>query len=105
MSQTKVRQSINFIKDFLKDRGIGVEKIVLFGSYSRNQASHDSDIDIAIVSRDFRGKDIFERANMLRGLSWSLVERFLLPFDIVPISLDEWNNSSSMIVGFIKEGH
>ena len=104
MSQDKVREALNFIKDFMKKRGITINKLILFGSYARKDFSPESDVDIAIVSNDFAGKDIFQRAEMLDNLQWALVERFMLPFDIVPISFGEWENSSSLIVDYAREG-
>jgi len=63
--------------------------LILFGSYGRKNFSPESDVDIAIISEDFTGKDVFQRAAMLEGLQWAL---------------EEWEKSSSLIVGFVKEG-
>jgi len=41
---------------------------------------------------------------MLKGLKWTLVGKFTLAFDIVPVSLKQWQESSSLVVDFIKEG-
>lgn len=104
MVEERIREAVSLIKDFLKARNIKAERIVIFGSYVKGTHREDSDLDIAIISEDFTGKDIFQKAEMLKGLKWHLVERFNLPFDIVPISLEEWQRSSSLIVEFIKEG-
>ena len=104
MLDERSKKIINFIKDFCQQRTIKINKIILFGSCARNNFSAESDMDIAIVSNDFEQKDIFKRTDMLKGLNWSLVERFMLPFDIVPISLSEWKESSSLIVEFVKQG-
>jgi predicted nucleotidyltransferase len=102
MVKGKVKKAIEFLGDFLAQRNIRVDKVVLFGSQARGNYRKDSDIDIAIVSRDFEGKDIFEKAEMLKGLKWFLIERFLLPFDIIPLSVSEWKGSS-LIVQFAKQ--
>lgn len=104
MPDQRVGEIVVFIKEFFKHRDIKVNKIILFGSRAKNSFSQESDVDIAIISNSFEQKDIFERAKMLKGLKWSLVERFMLPFDIVPISVSEWNESSSLVIGFAKEG-
>mgnify|MGYP001111878776 CR=1 FL=1 len=39
----------------LNKHGINVEKAYLYGSYARGNYHKDSDIDIAIISRDFQG--------------------------------------------------
>ena len=104
MAKERIRQAIGLISDFLKNRNIRVEKILVFGSYAAGDYRKDSDVDVAIISQDFEEKDIFQRADMLKGLEWSLAERFMLPFDIIPISLKEWKGSFSLTVEFVKEG-
>lgn len=103
MAKGKVKEVTKLLRDFLAQHNIRVDKIVVFGSQARGDFRKDSDIDIAIVSKDFEGKDIFEKAEMLKGLKWFLVKRLLLPFDIVPLSPSEWNGSS-LIAQFAKEG-
>ena len=104
MADATVREAAQLIKDFLKDRNITADEIVVFGSYAKGNYTRDSDLDMAIISRDFNEKDVFQRAEMLKGLKWALVEKFELPFDIVPMSLKQWQESSSLVVDFVKEG-
>ena len=104
MVEARVRQAAELIKNFLKDRNITVDSIVIFGSYAKGNYTKDSDLDIAVISQDFNGKDVFQKAEMLKGLKWTLVEKFELSFDIVPVSLKQWQESSSLVVDFIKEG-
>ena len=104
MPKDRIREAVTLIKEFFNGRNIKINKIIIFGSYSKGNYSKDSDIDIAIVSQDFNGKDIFEKTEMIKGLKWLLVEDIELPFDIVPISLQEWKESSSLVVEFVKAG-
>jgi predicted nucleotidyltransferase len=103
MAKSKVEKAVNHLREFLIDRNIRIHKVIVFGSYAKGGYRKYSDIDIAIVSRDFEGKDIFEKAEMLKGLKWFMVKKILLPLDIVPLSLSEWKGSS-MIAQFAKEG-
>lgn len=104
MVKERIREVVELIKDFLKDRKISVYRIIAFGSFVKGNYTKDSDLDIAIISQDFDGKDIFQKAEMLKGLEWALVEKFMLPFDIIPVSLKEWQQDSSLVVDFVKEG-
>ena len=104
MADERVKKAVELIRAFLVARKIAVDKLVVFGSYAKGNYSQNSDVDIAIISESFNGKDIFQRADMLKGLKWALVEKFMLPFDVVPISAKEWENDSSLVVGFVKEG-
>ncbi len=103
MVKGKIKEAVGLLGDFLARKNISVEKVIVFGSQARGDTGKYSDIDIAIISKDFEGKDIFEKAEMLKGLKWFLTERILLPFDIVPLSPSEWNGSS-LIAQFAKEG-
>lgn len=104
MAKNKVKEAIILLRRFLIVRNIKVDKIAVFGSQVRGNFRKDSDVDIAIISKDFEGKDIFEKAEMLKGIKWFLAEKIFLPFDIIPLSLSEWNKSSSLIAVFAKEG-
>ena len=103
MSKKRIKVILKFIKDFLDSRQIKTDRLILFGSYARKTQTKDSDIDIAVVSRDFENKNIFKRSQMLTGLDWILVKEFKLPFDIIPLSLKEWKDSplsQDMIVDY-----
>ena len=104
MAEERIKKAMNFLKNLLDERNIKIEKIIVFGSRAKGGFKEDSDIDVALVSREFEGKDIFERSEMLKGLKWELIGKFMLPIDIVSISLKEWEESSSLIVEYIKEG-
>lgn len=86
------------IIDFFNEKGILIEKIVLFGSYARNDFIEDSDIDLIILSNEFADKNIFEKAKMTGDLEWQLIKKFKVPFDIMYYSPEEWENSTSLII-------
>ncbi|MBT9161036.1 MAG: nucleotidyltransferase domain-containing protein [Dehalococcoidia bacterium] len=53
----KIRQYLNE----LKEHNITVEKVYLYGSYAKGNYHGFSDIDIAIVSKDFEGRWFADR--------------------------------------------
>ena len=64
---------MQYIKDYIKacnDLGVTFKKVILFGSYARNQAHQWSDIDLALVSDDFSGR----RLEDIRKISRALVK-------------------------------
>ena len=91
------------LKTLLKERGIDVEKIVVFGSYAKSKEKKDSDIDIMIVSKDFRNKDIFQRVELTRGIHRRLIDEIMKPFDIMYYSDEEWVAGNSLIINAAKE--
>jgi predicted nucleotidyltransferase len=73
----------------LTDRGVRVEKAILFGSYASGEYSALSDIDIAIVSPDF-GRDRFEEGKMLFQAAWRVDPRI----EPVPVSSESYDNDT-----------
>lgn len=49
----------------LKELGINVTKAIIYGSYATGQAKEDSDIDLIIISEDFKKMSIRERLEIL----------------------------------------
>ncbi len=62
MVDATVIEAVNYFRDLVEKRGIRIHTLILFGSSSTGCATWGSDIDIAIISDDFTGKDIFDRA-------------------------------------------
>lgn len=52
-------------KQNLERLGIKVKEIILYGSYASGNAKEDSDIDLVVVSDDFKDKDLWERLCLL----------------------------------------
>lgn len=88
--------------NILKKRGIRASKIVVFGSYAKNDLKQDSDIDIMIVSSDFKNKDLFGRVYLMRGIHRELVKIFMRPFDLMYYSDEEWESGYSHIINTAK---
>ncbi len=86
------RPVIGVIKRFasaLIEKGIKVDKIILYGSQAKGKARPDSDIDIAVVSRDF-GKDRTEEGMLLYRIAGEIDARL----EPVPISLESYKNDT-----------
>lgn len=65
------KNKINIIHKYvhlLKQNGIKVSKVILFGSYAKGTANPDSDIDLAIISSQF-GRDNLKEMMFLRKLA------------------------------------
>ena len=103
MAKRKNIKVINILKELVKQRGMDIDKIVVFGSYARGEEKKGSDIDIIIVSRDFEGKDIFDRVEIASGLHRELVEKTMMPADIMYYSPTEWEQGNSLIINQAKE--
>ena len=69
-----------------------IEAIILFGSYAKGTENEDSDIDIAIISSDF--KDIVDDGAKLIGLTWKIDTRI----EPHPITTEDYENVSNPFV-------
>ena len=89
--------NIHKFVQLLKQQGVVVSKVVLFGSYAKGKTKPDSDIDIAIVSTQF-GRDIAEEMMLLRKTALK-VDSHIEP---VPLSPDDLNDNYSTFAQEIK---
>ncbi len=70
-------EALKIIKKFvkaLKQEGIVINHVILYGSHARGNARADSDIDVAVVSKDF-GKDPIEEGMTLFRLAGKIEPR------------------------------
>jgi predicted nucleotidyltransferase len=65
VNRTVLRKSNRFVAA-LQARGLQVERAYLYGSYARGHARRDSDIDIAIVSKDLTGDWLDDYCRLMR---------------------------------------
>jgi predicted nucleotidyltransferase len=86
VKDTALEIASEYVK-ILLGAGIRINKAYLYGSYARDTASEDSDIDIAIVSPDLTG-DRFEDALFLKRFRTSLDLR-IEPLPIRPEDFKE----------------
>lgn len=71
MGIEQIQNSLNITIKRIKEKYHPI-KIILFGSYARNEADEYSDVDILVVSNNFQKEDLFERALKLHGLVYDL---------------------------------
>ena len=95
-------KAVEAVKSLLKQKGIDAYKVVVFGSYAAGTQKKDSDIDIIVVSKDFEGKDIFKRVELVNGVHSDLVDIIKLPIDLLYYSVSEWKRGNSLILNSVK---
>ena len=69
-----------------------IEAIILFGSYAKGTENEDSDIDIAVISSDF--KNIIQDGADLIGFTWKIDTRI----EPHPISTEDYENIAIPLV-------
>jgi predicted nucleotidyltransferase len=71
------REISSLIKDLvscLEERGIKVNRLILFGSYAQGKAGSESDVDIAVTSKTFNNKGLLRRQELLGEAIFRLKE-------------------------------
>lgn len=104
MAKRSIKEVINFLAKCLRNKGLNISKIIIFGSHAQGKVTEESDIDIVIVSRDFKGKNIFERAELTKEAEILTIKRFLVPLDIITMTPEELEAGKSLISGYAKNG-
>lgn len=54
---TEIRKVVKVLVETLAANKIDVDKIILYGSYAKGTPRDHSDIDIAVISPSFKGKN------------------------------------------------
>lgn len=97
---TVKKDMLELRRKYKAEKKISFDVVILFGSQAEGRARPDSDIDLAIVSRDF-GKSRINESSLLNMLA----SKFNSSYEIIPISLKDYldPNSSSPILNEIKK--
>lgn len=63
--RSSVKEIVREYKKAVEVLGVHVDSAILYGSFAKGTQREDSDIDLVIVSRDFRKMNIRERLELL----------------------------------------
>ena len=95
----------NIIQDYLSiiENKINIQKAILFGSAARGEMHRDSDIDLIILSKDFKKMDFADRLLLLTRLRRNMKKS--APMDIFGYTPEEFNELSqkSIILNQAKQ--
>ena len=91
------------ISSVLERNKIELNRLVLFGSYANDQQMEDSDVDLIIISKNFRNDNYFKRVDKVIDLNSILVKTIKKPFDLLLYSDVEWNSSATLMIREAKK--
>ena len=104
MDQAAAIDVARFLGKRMEEAGIRVSKLVLFGSHGRGDASEESDVDVVVISEDFRGKDLFDRARLTGRASADTIHHFVAPVDVIAMTPEEFDNPDSLVAQVARTG-
>jgi len=95
------KEIIEYIKHVyisrLKENGISVDSLFFFGSRVRGDYLEDSDIDLLVISPDFKNMDMFKRLILLNR-PWN----YVIPAEITGYTKEEIKRLSKFS-GYVRE--
>ena len=66
MVEKSIIETIKFFMKALGKENIRADKVILYGSYAAGRQREDSDIDVAVISKDFGQDTVEEGMNLFR---------------------------------------
>lgn len=95
----EIKEIVKKYYRILLQSGVPVEKVFLFGSYNRNEQTKYSDIDVAVVLRDYLGDRFNTRLTLMK---------FAREFDVIiephPFLLSEFDRTNPFANEIIQNG-
>ena len=104
MARREVLRVLRYLRKCLRERGVSISRMILFGSHARGEATADSDIDVAVISEDFRDRGIFERGDLVGDAHDQVLKKFMVPLDIVTMTPEELEVGTSLAAQFVSQG-
>jgi predicted nucleotidyltransferase len=99
----KIPQPVQkIIEEYINElsKQIPIQKVILFGSYAKDNTHKYSDVDIAIFS------DYFKSMNRVDGIHFLLLSAMDYDMDIEPqpFTMDEYNDPVGLVEEILKTG-
>jgi predicted nucleotidyltransferase len=104
MDQSTAIEAVRFFGERLSQQAVRISQLILFGSHARGAGSEESDVDVLVVSEDFRGKNIFERARLIGDPEQATIHRFQVPLDIIMMTPEEFDSGASLLAQAARTG-
>ena len=96
-TRQKIKNIVGEYKKTLLDLGIRVERVILFGSFAKGKPKKDSDIDLIVISNDFKKLNLRKRLEVL-GVA---AARIMKPIEAKGYTLKEIQGASP--ASFLEE--
>lgn len=99
-TKREIEAIIERYKNILIELGIKPERIILYGSFAKGSPREDSDIDLIVISEDFKNMNIRERLETL-GLA---AGRVFEPIEALGYTTEEIRDIKGTFLEEVLEG-
>lgn len=86
----EITEIIERFKQSLEKLGIKTKKMIIFGSYAKGRAKMHSDIDVVVISDDFKDMDLFKRLETI-GIALARA-KIMEPVEALGYTEEEYNS-------------
>lgn len=100
MDKGSVLNIVGQFRRSLVDKGIVIDRIVLFGSHAVGNQRPDSDIDLVVISDTFKDMDYWQRINLLADA----ISDVFQPIEATGMTNAEWNSEAFSAAGYARSG-
>ncbi|MDD1701445.1 MAG: nucleotidyltransferase domain-containing protein [Methanoregula sp.] len=104
MVDPKVIEAVTYFKACIQEKGVRIHDLIIFGSSGSGNRTQWSDIDIAVISEDFKDKDIFARTLLTKDAELMTIRKYRVPLDIITLTPEEYNSPDSLFLRNIRKG-
>ncbi|MEM2273978.1 MAG: nucleotidyltransferase domain-containing protein [Thermofilum sp.] len=105
MSESSFEAALRAARTLLEllSQRIKVKEAYLFGSYAKGTWLKTSDVDLVVVSEDFRGMKFLERLDLINELQWKAqIKPFVEAIPLTPEEFAERLQESALLRGASK---
>jgi uncharacterized protein len=98
----EIRRIVARYIENLRNLGVPVERVYLFGSHARLDADASSDVDLAVISPLFERMSLWDRAGYLGRAAWDIP----YPLDVLGFSPSQARKAApgTLLDHIIKDG-
>ena len=104
MVDTTVIKAVKYFEQSLREKGLNISRLIIFGSSSTGSATTGSDIDLAVISDDFKDKDLITRVLLTKDAELNTIRKFKVPLDIITLTPEEFDAVDSVLLKNIRKG-
>jgi predicted nucleotidyltransferase len=100
MDKDAVLEIMSRFKRAIEAQNVKVHRMILFGSQVTGKAREGSDIDVLVISDDFKDKGYWERIDILSAAIYEVFE----PIEAIAMTTEEWSNGTSPVADYVRDG-